>query len=304
MIVLDFKSTQLNIKIGEGKSSSGIDCNFHFADVNNLDQSLAGYAPVRLSNFQTTSFTSALQGNDNKARVIKEMSFCNTDTIAHTFYIQLTDSTGAVYNILEAYTIPSLATLYYSENFGFSLINGSPFGTQFIEGSSDRAWRSKLFGIQTNLLTKQTAYFVFIGTVVNAIMPQFIRGQLTSNAAGTVQIENGLFSSPTVPSGSGQTLTKIVSTASLDTITSGATKAFKNSSAFATSVPAGTHLWAGLLPNFGTTQPGMEYIGFDCQVGRVLSVTTAGAFASNTTYSGALITEGSNMAPDLTVSLD
>jgi hypothetical protein len=153
------------------------------------------------------------------------------------------------------------------------------------------------------LLVSGVAYFVYLGRLTAALTPKFVELHVSTIGVGAQTAELGLFSSPSAPSKAGQSLTKLTSTATLGALTS--LGVVRNTSAFSTSVPAGTHLWAGIRTALATTQPTLLSLGYDLGQGNVLSLAAAGALTGTGPFAGGLITASvSQIAPDLRVTLD
>lgn len=168
-----------------------------------------------------------------------------------------------------------------------------------------RSWRSTLSrGNSVMVLTSATAYFVFLGKTTAAITPKKVRFRVSTGGTGAQTAEIGLFSTPNPPNSGNQTLTKLVSTATVDALT--ATGVVGNTSDFATSIPAGTYLWAGLRVAMATTQPDVGItgtVGRDYGFGRILTTTSAAAL-TGTTWSGVVPADSDTQSPDLQASLD
>lgn len=161
------------------------------------------------------------------------------------------------------------------------------------------------------LLISGTAYFVYVGYTVVAITPKFVRAMLTVNGAGAQTAEVGLFSSTTAPNRTGLSLSQLtaaVNTATVDGLAAGAPVIVGNTVAFAVSVPAGVHLWAGLRTAMAVTQPTLAGIGGDFGQGNVQTLAGAGALTGAGPFAGAVpaIAAAGNtpIAPHLVVTLD
>jgi hypothetical protein len=112
-----------------------------------------------------------------------------------------------------------------------------------------------------------------------------------------------LFSSPSAPNKAGQSLTKIETTGTVDSLTAVGLK--RNTSAFSTQVPAGTHLWAGIRTAMATTQPTILGLINDNNQGHVLSLAAAGVLTGAGPWAGAQIAASATVdVPNLTVTLD
>jgi len=151
-----------------------------------------------------------------------------------------------------------------------------------------------------------TAYFVYVGKLAIDLTPKFVEFWVSTAGTGAQTAEVGLFSSPAGPNKAGQTLTKLVSTGTVDSLTTAGIK--RNTSAFATSIAAGTHLWAGIRTAMATTQPAVGGLVQDNSQGHALSTGAAGALTGAGPWSGAIIALpsylNSTVAPELRVTLD
>lgn len=170
---------------------------------------------------------------------------------------------------------------------------------------AQRVFRSALPNLLANVtLAADTAYFVYLGQVGGAaITPKYVEFYVGAGGTGVQTAEVGLFSSSSPPNKGSLTLTKLVATGTVDDLTTSGIK--RNTSAFATSVPAGTYLWAGIRCNLLLTQPAIVGLGYDFNEGMVLSTGTSGAITGAGPWTGAIITEaGVADAPDLRVTMD
>jgi len=171
----------------------------------------------------------------------------------------------------------------------------------------NRVFSSWLPNVATAItLTSGTAYFVYLGRTVAALTPKYVEFYVNTAGTGAQTAEVGFFSSPAAPNKSAQTLTKLVSTGTVDSLTSGGVK--RNTAAFATAITAGTHLWAGIRTAMATTQPAISGLCMDFSQGRVLSATLTGALTGTGPWSGAIVAVPSYLntavCPDLRGALD
>ena len=159
-------------------------------------------------------------------------------------------------------------------------INGT---AMTLEGTTDRVFKPKLDSVTASAFSpvSGTAYFTYLGTTFNAITPQYVRIFAFNGTVSSMEV--GFFSSPNPPNASGQTLTKLVS----GTVTYSSAVVNKNASAFATSIPAGTHLWAGFLATW-SVQPMINSAGDDFNSGQLLSLAGSGTFATTSTFVGSI----------------
>lgn len=172
--------------------------------------------------------------------------------------------------------------------------------------NSQRIFQSSLPGHATGfVLVSGTAYFTYLGRAMMEVSPrpQFVEFHVSTIGAGAQIAEVGLFSSPSAPNKAAQSLTKIVSTGTVDTLISTGVK--RNTAAFGAAVPFGTHLWAGIRTAMATTQPTIESLCRDMAQGNVLSAAAAGVLTAVGPFSGTIIAAATGpIAPDLRVTLD
>lgn len=169
----------------------------------------------------------------------------------------------------------------------------------------ERCFRSILPDLGTGFaLVSGTAYAVYIGRTNVTMTPKFVRFNVrTGRAAGTQTCEVGFFSSTSAPNKGTLTLTKLVATGTVDDTTTTGLKG--NTSAFSTSVTAGTYLWAVIRDASVNGQPGIYGLVFDNGQGLCLSVA-ASALTGVSSINGAVIAANAATAtcPDLSGSLD
>lgn len=166
------------------------------------------------------------------------------------------------------------------------------------------------------------AYFAYLGRTTLSILPKYVEfwvngGAVLGNGAQVAEV--GIFSTPSIPAKSGQTLTKLAAAqlqsanGAYETLTSSGQKR-NNANPFTYNVAAGTYLWAGIRVNMtgttGASQPLLAGLGYDFAEGLILSVASANALTNGaqSTWAGALITPGTYyttaVCPDLRVTLD
>jgi hypothetical protein len=170
-----------------------------------------------------------------------------------------------------------------------------------------RILQSRLPNVATAItLINNTAYFVYLGCTARAFTVKFVEFYVNTSGSGAQSAEVGLFSSPSGPKKSTQSLTKLAATGTVDSLITTGVK--RNSASFAFSVPIGTHLWAGIRTAMATTQPALAGLCMDFSQGLVLSTTSAGALTGAGPWTGSIIALGSYLntaiAPDLRVTLD
>jgi len=172
------------------------------------------------------------------------------------------------------------------------------------ESSTQRVFTSCLApGAAGFLLISATAYFIYLGRTKKAITPKYIEFHVSTIGAGTQTAEVGFFSTPVAPNKAAQSVSKLVSTGTVDALT--ATGVKRNTTAFATSIPAGTHLWAGIRAVMVTTQPTIWGLGIDMAQGRILSLASATVLTGAGPWAGAIIVAETGMVcPDLRGTMD
>ena len=145
------------------------------------------------------------------------------------------------------------------------------------------------------LVIADTAYFAYLGRAIRNFTPKFVVANVDVIGAGAQVAEVGFFSTPSSPNKAGQSLSKIVASASVDTLTTLGAK--RNTAAFGTLVLSGTYLWAGIRVNMAVTEPRFAPYGRDRGQGALLSQAAAAAFTTAGPWAGALIADASDMCP-------
>jgi hypothetical protein len=146
-----------------------------------------------------------------------------------------------------------------------------------------------------------------MGRTAVALTPKYIEAYLNVVGATLTLAEAGIFSSPAAPNkAASQSLTKLAAVATWDSLTNGL--GVKHSAAMSTSVPAGTHLWAGFKGTF-TTMPTFAGLLYDLRQGLVLVTAAAAAFSTAGPWTGVLVAAQTAAAmvtccPDLSLVLD
>jgi hypothetical protein len=155
----------------------------------------------------------------------------------------------------------------------------------------------------TFLLITGTAYFVYLGKMAADTIVKYVEFVVTTIGAGAQTAEVGLFSTPAGANKAAQSLTKLVSTATVDALTSNGVK--RNTSAFSTTVPAGTELWAGIRTAMATTQPTLVGLSNDWSQGNMLVKSSASAFSTSGPWAGALVAHAITVqGPALRATID
>jgi hypothetical protein len=173
----------------------------------------------------------------------------------------------------------------------------------YITKQFDNILRSPLDHHPSSFLTMvaDTAYFVYLGRTTRAITPKYVEFFVYTAGTGAQTVEVGFFSSPAAPNKANQSLTKLVSDGTVSDLTTTGVK--RNTNAFATAIPVGTYLWAGIRTNMATTQPVVYGQGQDWNQGACLSTAAAGALTGAGPWTGATIGTSATSVPMLRGSL-
>jgi hypothetical protein len=155
----------------------------------------------------------------------------------------------------------------------------------------------------TFLLITGTAYFVYLGKMAADTVVKYVEFVVTTIGAGAQTAEVGLFSSPLAACKAAQSLTKLDSTATVDAVTSNGVK--RNTSAFSTTVLAGTELWAGIRTAMATTQPTLVGASNDWSQGNILVKASASAFSTAGPWAGGLVAHAiTTQGPAMRATID
>lgn len=283
-------------------------------NANYIDAATSGLTPPSAGR-KNTAFTTAttqdvvVAPGASTTRTLKQMTIRNKDSAVTTDVTFRLNENGTAFEIHKVTLLPG-ECLQYIEGVGFFeltnasasrlLTNMEPSFTQRVFTPSAVQHHANL---HTFLTGNGTAYYVYIGRVAQDITVKSVEFQITTAGAGTDTKEVGLFSTPTAPSRSTQTLSKIAATGTVDAGTSTGFK--RNTASFAQLVPAGTHLWAALRGAMGTTQMTCAGLGNDLGSGSIMTTTGGGALTGLSTANGTLLTAGTTtVAPYLQVTLD
>jgi hypothetical protein len=217
-------------------------------------------------------------------------------------YASLNASTKVVEDPANATVTPTISKIPISDAAG----NLDGWLNSVVDDSaSQRIFMSCLVpGNAGFLLLTGVAYFAYLGRTNKAITPKYIEFHVSTIGAGAQTAEVGFFSSPLAPNkAASQSLSKLVSTGTVDALTSTGVK--RNTSAFSTSIPAGTHLWAGIRTAMATTQPTIWGLAIDMNQGEVLSTASAGVLTAAGPWTGAKIAASTAaICPDLRGTMD
>lgn len=147
-----------------------------------------------------------------------------------------------------------------------------------------------------------TAYFIYIGKTLRAITPKYIALRVNTAGVGAQTGELGFFSTPLPPNKAAQSLTKLISTAAIADLTTTGIK--RNTAAFATLIPAGTNLWAGIRVAMVTTEPQFYSVGRGQGQGLILEQAAAALFSTAGPWAGVIPADNQAEGPHLSGELD
>jgi len=154
----------------------------------------------------------------------------------------------------------------------------------------ERCLRSVLTTRAGSAPGSQTAWWTYLGYTVESLLIKYVEFYVSVVGVGTQVAEVGLFSTPLAPNKTAQTITKLTSTDTLDSLTVGI-GVKRNTNSLNYRVDPGVHLWAGVRFSMQTTQPNIVGLSGDCNQGRVLLKTSSASFASGSTWASALFTD-------------
>jgi hypothetical protein len=289
-------------------SAAQVDVQANYIDAasSTLIPSGAGRQNTTISSATSTTILSA--PGASTTRTLKQLTVRNlSTTTANTVTIEY-DQNATFFEIY-ATTLQPGEELIYIEGLGFNVYATAT--SDRLLTSSESGWTQRILmpplahhgTIHTFVMISGTAYYVYVGRVATAITPKFVEFYVTGNGAGAQTAEVGLYSTPTSPSKAAQTLTRIAASGTVDSLTSSGVK--RNTTAFATAVSAGTHLWAAMRTAMATTQPTLGGIASDLSQGSVLTTTGGGALTGVASASGLIVAAATTtVSPYLSVTLD
>lgn len=289
-------------------TTAAIDVQVNYIDAasSTLVPSGAGRQNTAISSIATTTVLAAPAASTT--RTLKQLTIRNkSTTTANTVTIQY-DQNATQYEIYAANLEPG-AELIYIEGLGFNVYTTAT--SDRLLTSSETGWTQRILmpplahhgTIHTFTMISGTAYFVYLGRVATSITPKFVEFYVTGAGAGAQTAEVGFYSTPTSPSKAAQTLTRIAATGTVNSLT--ATGVCRNTTAFATAISAGTHLWAAFRTAMATTQPTVGGIASDLSQGSILTTTGGGALTGVASASGLLVAAATaTTSPYLSATLD
>lgn len=169
-----------------------------------------------------------------------------------------------------------------------------------VPSTHQRGLRSALSNIGSITLASARAYFVYVGKTTQELTTARIAYFVATVADTGSPAEVGLFSTPSAPNRSSQTLTKLAAASA-----SGLAALKTQTTALVATIPAGTHLWVAIRDASVTTRVTLRGLGYDLLDGSCLITSSATALTSGTTYAGTIPTDATgSTCPDLAVYLD
>lgn len=267
-----------------------------------------GLADRQLATITTAATTDVVAAPaSGKTRNIKQLTARNVHaSVVNDVTVQF-NANGTIYE-LHKVTLQPGEMLEFVEGVGFVLLaasNSNQLLTVAEQSSSQRVLQSVIskVAVGTFLTISGTAYYVYLGRAAKTFTATFVEFYVTTAGAGAQTAEVGLFSTTNPPNKSGQTLTKIVATGTVDSVTTTGVK--RNTASFAQSITAGTHLWAAARFAMATTQPTCAGLAGDFSQGHIHTTTGGGALTGLSTAAGTIpaIATTTN-CPDLRVVLD
>lgn len=263
--------------------------------------------------------TSALAGpttliaapSTGQTRQIKYLSVFNADTVSNTF--TFFQSVGGNRSTIRKVVLATLESLIWD---GMSWRTFTASGAEKIDTgaaggggggftSAQRIFQSGLTVVPASLTTTGVGYWVYVGQRESAVTVKFVEFIVNTAGVGAQTAEIGIFSSPTAPNKANQTLTKLASTATVNSLL--ATGICRNTASFAQAVAANTHLWAGIRIAMVTTQPQVLGLANDYAEGQILSAAAPGVLTGAGPFTGSIIAADTSAfwrVPDLRVTLD
>lgn len=306
MIYLPLTTDVIDVVTG---SAATVDVNANFIDAvaSTLVPSAAGKQNTAITTATTTAVLSS--PGTSTTRTLKQMTIRNKDAANSTDVTVRFNANGTPFELHKETLLPGYM-LIYIEGIGFFLVkpslNDNGLISAFEQSSTQRAVRSALSShgvIHPFLTISGTAYYVYMGRATKDITIKFVEFQITTSGVGTDTKEVGLFTTPAAPNKSGQTLTKLVATGTVDAGTSTGVK--RNTASFAQLVTKGTHLWAAFRGALATTQITTGGLAGDMGEGEILTTAAGGALTGITTAAGTIpASVAVTLAPDLAITQD
>lgn len=288
-------------------TGAAIDVTGSYVDIVDTTGVFSAGAPIfaSIASATTTANLVAAPGS-GKLRNVKQIQIRNKDAALACDVTWRFNRSATTYEVHKV-TLQPGEMLEFIEGLGWLPLKQSLLDTRQLTNlepdDSQRIFSSRLVEGGTFLTISGTAYYVYMGRTAQDITPKFVEFHVTTAGAGTDTKEVGLFSTPSPPNKSAQTLTKIFATGTVDSGTTTGVK--RNTSANTTLVPKGTHLWAAYRGALATTQITAFGLLGDMSQGHILTTTGGGALTGVTTAAGTIPTLATaTNCPALRVTMD
>lgn len=142
-------------------------------------------------------------------------------------------------------------------------------------------------------LVSGKAAWCYLGRMPAAGVIPYVKVWLTAGAAGVTAIEIGLFSGTNGPTSADRTMTLIEATATLSGVFTSGSGIRYNNAAFTTSMPEGTHVYAGIRETASAGGASVKGCGNAFGTGALLALAGAASFTGGTTtWAAAVVAEG------------
>ena len=267
-----------------------------------------GLVDRQLTTITTATTTDIVAApSSGKTRNVKQLTARNVHATVANDVTVLYNANATLYELHKT-TLQPGECLQWIEGVGFVTLAATLSNLNLTTAESSigqRVLRSMLppVAVGTFLTISGTAYYLYLGRMARTTTVAFAEFYTTTVGAGAQTAEIGLFSTTNAPNKSGQTLTKLVATGTVDSVTTTGVK--RNTASFAQSIAAGTHLWAGVRFAMATTQPTTSGVAGDMSQGHVLTTTGGGALTGLSTAAGTIpAIATATVAPDVRVTLD
>lgn len=281
---------------------------FAFADSSDVIYKPSGQRTTSSATGPTTLIGAPVAG---QTRQVKYLSVFNADTVSNTFtFFQSVSGNRSTLRRVVLATLESLVwdgmswrtfTASGAEKIDTGAVGGGSSG--FV--SAQRIFQSGLTVVNAALTSAAVGYWAYVGQMESAVTVKFAEFIVSTAGVGAQTAEIGLFSSPNPPNKANQTLTKLVATATVDTLATTGVK--RNTASFAQVVAANVHLWAGIRISMVTTQPQIIGLANDYAQGQILTAAAPGALTGAGPFTGSIIAADLSAqwrVPDLRVTLD
>jgi hypothetical protein len=249
--------------------------------------------------------SAAVSPATSRARQVKLITLWNADTAAVTATIRISDTLAGTTGTLAKVTLQPGEELQYADGEGFAVFDAGGAAKAASGGSAlaiedgGRIISSALPTIAAAATTSGTAYFVYMGRLTRNVVLNYVELYIPSTAgSGAQTAEIGVFSTPLAQSGVAQSMSKIVSTGTVDSLTTTGVK--RNTADFNTAALAGTQVWCGFREAMATTRPQPFGLAFDYAQGRVQTLAASGVLTGAGPFAPSIPAASTAwLAPDL-----